>query len=371
MDKINKWESFVKEVGNLIFFWFFGIVFFTIYRTLFIFIYNEGLGNSVTSVDFINAYQMAFKFDCTVVAYFMILPLVCNLLLSAFGCFNIIKNTRIVCQYLFVIFSSILCIINLNYFSEYNDQFNNFVFVGLYDDQQAILKTIIDYYHPILNTITIVVTIIVGILIFRKFEDGMRIYSLLIKAKPLALRSLMVIVGIGLFVCCIRGSFQKQPAMRKWSAITSNNFLNKTIINPYRSLKYAYEDYKEVSAIGGQNPYGDNLDESYTSKTITELIKKRAVGDTIESKPKQIFLVIMESYDSWPLLDKYSSFGIAENLKAIASKGTHFANFTPAHNSTFFAYSTIITSIPHCGVYNDKISITQAPYMSSIFSQFK
>jgi hypothetical protein len=55
----------------------------------------------------------------------------------------------------------------------------------------------------------------------------------------------------------------------------------------------------------------------------------KAKGAKIE-KPKQIFLVVMESYDSWPLMDKYKDFHLADNLKDIASRGTHFYNFLPS-----------------------------------------
>lgn len=371
MTKINKWDSFVKEISNLIFFWIYGIVFFAIFRAVFIAIYNKELGDNVPIIEYWKTFQMGFKFDCTAVAYFLLIPLVCTLLLSYFNYFDIIRRVRIVCQYLFVILSTIICVITLNYYLEYNQQFNNFVFLGIYDDQKAIFETIIDYYHPILNTIAIIIVSTISLVLFRKLETGLIIYKQLIKITQTPGKLVFILLIVGLFICSLRGAMFSKNASRKWAAVTTSNFLNKTIINPYRSFKYAYEDYKELTYIDGKNPFGENLCETYPNqRAVSEIIVKKTSGNMIE-KPKQIFMIIMESYDSWPLLDKYASFGIANNLREIASKGTHFTNFLPAYAATFYAYSTISSSVPYCGINTSQIATTHEPYISSIFTQFK
>ena len=55
--------------------------------------------------------------------------------------------------------------------------------------------------------------------------------------------------------------------------------------------------------------------KTYPQDKVTDVILKAAKGPTIE-KPKQIFLIVMESYDSWPLMDKYQGFHFADNLTA-------------------------------------------------------
>ena len=79
----------------------------------------------------------------------------------------------------------------------------------------------------------------------------------------------------------------------------------------------------------------------------------------------------MESYDAWPLMDKYASFGLSDNLKGIANKGTHFTNFLPAYNATFYAYGAITAGIPYNGVNISQLGTMSDQYITSIFSQFK
>lgn len=369
-DKTLRWDFFVKEVSNLIFFWLYGVVFFAIYRTSLLFIFRSQLSPDNDFYEFWKTYNMALKFDSTVISYFMIIPLVCTLFLTYFKRFSLIKNVRITCQYLFVVLSTLMCVITINYFQEYNDQFNQFVFVGLYDDKKAILETIVEYYNPVLNLIVVVASIVVGILVFRYFENKNRIFSLLIRIKPTWGKVIFVILGLGLFVCSIRGSFQKAPAISSWAAVSADPLLNKTIINPYRALKYAYQDFKELNQIGGENPYGKDFKNLYTEATVSQIIERKAPGHTIP-KPKQIFLVIMESYDAWPMSEKYKPFGLTTNLQRIADKGTQFVNFLPAGYATFQSYGAIVSGIPYCGLEVSQIALVHEPYVSSVFSQFK
>ena len=364
-----RWNQFIKEISNLIFFWFFGILFFFIYRSLFIYIFRKEVADFLSYKEYVVTLFLGFKFDCTAVAYFMLIPFILTLALSYFGKFGLIRKFRIGCQYVFVILSSFICIITINYYKEFNDQFNNFIFLGLYDDKKAVLQTIIDYYNPMLNLTIFVIVSILGILIFRYYEKGTFIYNILQKVNFKGSRVFLIILSLYLFMACLRGTLTYPPVMRKWAAISVDTFLNKVIINPYRSLKYAYGDFKRLNAINGDNPFIENIDEIYDVDYVTDIIGKKSQGASID-KPKQIFLVIMESYDAWPLMDKYSSFGLSSKLGAIAKKGTHFTNFLPSYNATFYAYGTIAGGIPYNGVNISEIGTMSETYLTSIFKQF-
>lgn len=369
MNNTNKWESFTKEIGNLIFFWIFGIVFFTIFRATFIFLYNEELGSNINFTDILNTFLMGFRFDATAVGYFIIIPVISTLLLAPWGKFNTIRYIRVTFQYLFVIVSAIICVVTINYYKEYNDQFNMFLFLGLYDDQSAILQTIWKYYHPILNILAMLVIAFSGIYIFFVFSQKHIVADLLSKLKGAPLRAIFIIFILSCTIFTLRGSIVNRPVTRNKAVITLNKLLNKSIINPYRSFIYALSDFKKVSQTSGRNPY----DSDWThleEVTVSDIIKKQAAGNTIK-KPKQIFVVLMEGFDYWTLLDKYSSFNIANNLKELANKGTSFSNFLSSYNATVYAYTTMISGIPYSGINFSRIGANSEPYKSSIFSQFK
>jgi phosphoglycerol transferase MdoB-like AlkP superfamily enzyme len=372
MNTESKWSKFIKELSNLYFFWFFGAVFFLIFRIVFIAIYHKQIREVAGISDYTKVLFMGFRFDATVVAYFMMIPFLLLLILSAFNQFKLVRILRIIHQYLFVILSTIVCLITLNYFKEYNDQFNNFLFLALYDDQKAVLKTVLEDFHPILNGLFLIGIIIVGIFIFKYFETKEFIFKKLFKIESKFGKIALVFLTLILFVGGVRGSFTEVPAIRKWAGVSSDSFLNKTVLNPFRSFRYALKDFNELNLLNGKNPFCDEnqFASFYPQEKVSDIIKKNSQGASIE-KPKQIFLVVMESYDSWPLMDKYIPFGFSKNLNALAKKGTHFSHFLPGATSTFDSYGTIVTNVPQCGVNISQLGTINEPFVSSIFAQFK
>ncbi len=368
----SKWNQFTKELSNLFFFWFFGIIFFTLFRIIFILLFKENISSNVGFFEIGSVLFMGFRFDSTAVCYFMVLPLFLLLLLAPFNQFRIIKITRKIFQYLFVILSVLICIITLNYFSEYKDQFNNFLFLAIYDDQKAALSTVLKDFHPILNSLALILLIFLGIFILRKFESKTRVFTFFRKIESLKYKIFLVIFSLFLFISGIRGTFAAVPASQKIAGISQDLFLNKTIINPYRSLMYAIEAFKELNLLTDVNPFLDNksFHKEYPQKKVTDVIKKISQGSTIE-KPKQIFIVVMESYDSWPLMDKYQDFGVSKNLYNIAKTGTHFTQFLPCTGATFDSFGSVVTSIPYCGVNVGQLGNVNQTLETSLFTQFK
>lgn len=367
-----KRKHFLKELSNLIFFWFFGILFFTIFRIIFISIFYKSIQQEVYFAELLNVLFMGFRFDCTAVAYFLLLPFLFLLVLAPFNLYKIIKITRKIHQILFVIFSTLICVVTINYFKEYEDQFNNFLFLAIYDDKKAVFNTILEYYHPILNSLIIIITITIGLYIFRFFSDKKNIYQLFKKIRFKRSKYVFALLALVLFIFGIRGSVSSIPALRQYSGISKDVFLNKTIINPYRSLDYAISDFNRVNLLDGKNPFmkENEFEKTFTTNKVTDEITKTAQGPTIE-KPKQIFLIVMESYDSWPLMDKYLPFGFSSQLNSIAKNGTHFTHFLPAGNTTIDSFGAIMTNVPNCGINLSHIGTINDPFDTSIFTQFK
>ncbi|AWA30159.1 alkaline phosphatase [Flavobacterium magnum] len=373
MDKTQKWQNFLKELGNQVFFWFFGIVFFTLFRITFIFIFRKQLSAAADGGEIFKALSSGFSFDCTVMGYFLMLPFLLLLIFAPFDKFRPAIISRKITQILFVILSTIICIITIGYFQEYHDQFNNFLFLALYDDQKAVAKTLMaDEYHPLLNMATFIIVIGAGIVILAYSERRDFIFRRLRQVRFKYSRPILVVLVIALFVCSLRGSFSSVPAIRKWAGVSKDAFLNKTIVNPFRSFKYALEDFNELNLLDGKNPF---LSEAqfrmdFPQAKVTDLLEKTAQGPTVE-KPKHIFLIVMESYDSWPLMDKYKPFKFSENLSRIAANGTQFTDFLPAANATFDSFGAIVTDVPHCGVNISQLGTVNEPFETSIFRQFK
>ena len=366
--KTTKWDNYIIELSNIIFFWFFSVLFFLVFRLIFIFTFSSEIDWENFSNNIFQILITGFRFDTMVTSYFIITPLLATLITSIFNKIRFARILRKIFQYLFILLSPLICVITINYYHEYNNQFNHFLFLGLYDDIDAVFKTIIADFSPFLNLFILSSIYYLAYKLLKYFEDTKLIYSYLIQFKGRLINSLLVIISLILFTFSIRGAvFEKRPIMRKWAYVTNDDFLNKTIINPYKSLLYAIKDFNEVNIPYGENPFGEAY-SLWNGKTVCENLEKKAKGALIK-KPQQIFLVIMESYDSWPLQKKYLPFKLSENLSQIAANGIYFNTFLPASESTMNSVSSIITGIPYSGVSQSQLGAINPTYCSSIFNQ--
>jgi len=363
--------NFLIELSNLVFFWVTGVLFFFLYRIIFILLNRFDLSETLHFNEFLKTLYMGFRFDSTVISYFIIIPLLCLYIFPFFHKEKFLPKIRIIFQNLFIIISTIICVININYYKEFKDQFNHFIFIGLFDDKKAVFKSIIYDYNLLTNTFIIIIFITLFIKFFKIYENKKSISSFF-KIFNNKYHNLSIkILFFFLFIASIRGSFTEYPARRFYSSISSDTFLNKTIINPIKALYYAISDYEELNNLEDENPFGIiSLSIRNKHKTFKDLLKKNVFQSSLEEKPEQIFLIIMESYDSWVLKDNYDILGVNKGLKAIEQKGISFKNFIPSANSTMNSLGAIISGVPYCGVNISKIGELRL-FESSIFNQFK
>ncbi len=368
---MNNKMNLIKEYSNLLFFWFVGVVYFFIFRLTFIFLYRSDISDGVSFMDYVKGCFMGFRFDVTVVTYFLIIPFLSIIILIPLKKVKLVKQIRKVFQVLFIILSVLISVITLNYYKEYKNQFDYYLFMGLYDDQKAVVQSIIEEFNPFLNLFVIIISIIVLIRVFRYYEDKTLIANGLNHLK-LKYKSFIFSVLMLLFLTVsVRGSFTEYPVRRFYASVTSDEFINKTIINPFRQLTYAIEDFKELNDKDAVNPYGEVSNYAKDYRTINELIHKKT--DTVISKikPKQLFLIVMESYDRYCLISDYTKIAnINPYLKNIEKNGISFVNFLPSSNGTMNSFTSVITTIPYTGVNMSIIGATNS-YPSSIFNLFK
>ena len=347
------------------------MLFFFLYRIIFILLNRFDLSETLHFNEFLKTLYMGFRFDSTIISCFIIIPLLCLYIFPFFHKEKFLPQIRIIFQNLFIIISTIICVININYYKEFKDQFNHFLFMGLFDDKKAVFKSIIYDYNLLTNTFLIIIFTTLFIYFFKIYENKKSISSFFKLFNNKYSNLSIKILFFFLFIASIRGSFTEYPARRFYSSISSDPFLNKTIINPIKALYYAISDYKELNNLEDENPFGNiSLSIRNKHKSFKDLLKKNVFHNSLEEKPEQIFLIIMESYDSWVLKDNYDILGVNKGLKAIEQKGISFKNFIPSANSTMNSLGAIISGVPYCGVNISKIGESRL-FESSIFNQFK
>ncbi len=268
---------------------------------------------------------------CVVATYFITPALVAGLASIFTDRDNAAESIRKLSAAVFIVSSTFLGFITFGYLAEFGDQFNHFVFGLFYDDLSAILITIWKHYHPVPNAIGMALVIGAGLWLFSRMERrGLPMESFL--RKLTASRAGRIVFALGvliLFAVGIRGSIGRRPVQLKDAGITRDDFLNKTILNPQMALVYALQQHIRLSRSKGIEFYLPDGNIAAAAQFVTgkpggaddlDAYFARTAKGPKGKAPRHIFLIVAESYSTWPLRDKYAPLGLAEGLKQLAGQ---------------------------------------------------
>jgi phosphoglycerol transferase MdoB-like AlkP superfamily enzyme len=164
-----------------------------------------------------------------------------------------------------------------------------------------------------------------------------------------------LLIGLAV-VAGLRGSLGRVPLQTKTAAVTSDRLLNKAVLNPYVALADAASLHWKMRGSGGLKtflPDGDihaalrrAFPEAPATDNIDRCLQRTAAGPRIVP-PRHVFLMCMESYDAWPLEDKYAGLDLVPQGRRLAREGLHLQAFLPGASGTIDSNTAILTGIPY------------------------
>jgi phosphoglycerol transferase MdoB-like AlkP superfamily enzyme len=377
-----RWDRFFLQAQRDVKLWVFFMLLFTAGRIFFLWFFRDRMTGTDTLVDFLKIFLVGARFDCMTAGYFVFPSFLGSVACGFFDWERGASKFRLafagVCFTIAVFFIGI----DLGFFREFNERINTFLFQFFIDDTKALVVTIWKDYHPIVYFSAMGAIVALGMIALRRLlrNPWFPAPSFDRRAYGIAARVLITVVLTAGLIVSARGSFGSVPFHRKSLAITEDEFLNKSVFNVFTSLRYAIKDFialthsdKGLDAflpdrdVVGAAQFAfhttaryDNLDD-YSRKTA---------GGGVPRPPRHIFLVIGESYDSWPMLDKYRSLGLMENLKEFAREGISIPYFLPAGDLTMLSLATIITGLPDSGILINNHLQSRKPYAGSLAVAF-
>lgn len=271
--------------------------------------------------------------------------------------------------------------INFGFFCEYQDQFNVWVLGLINDDANAIGQTILEDYHWGRYLCTIVLSFVVWALSFSKITKNIfRTVARRKKTSKTGIACIVLAVAIGIIF--YRGGTERRPPRLRDAAPCDTEIVNNLVLNPVFALKHVLVDLREIST-GGKPPkfvkdvreqarllYGE---KAATTKTVEELITARNERlNPNTPAPRRVYLFVMESYDRWPMTEKYASSGICETLLELEKRGASSSNFISGASGTMRSLSAIISGIPHIEVvqnYRPRGKIALPTSIATIFKR--
>jgi len=355
---LKNWNRFLYQCLKDANLWIFFVLYLSLFRQVFIFLFRHNIDETSGWPEFLRTALFGLRYDVKVASVWIAAPFLLSALNGAVDLERITDRFRKIFGSIFVVLSTIACVLTIPYFREYHDQFNQFVFNVYYDDTRAIAATIWAAYHPLLNLAAI------GLIIFgmRAVKDHYFSSSVLPRIRIAAyqpsvlLKIAIPVLLIILLAAGARGSFTNRPLKVHDAVATKDEFLNKAVFNPYISLLQAFSDKAKLAGGGGIDSFLPDRDvkkaaQSYfnaggTFSDIDQYLKRTAQGPR-NKPPRHVIVILMESYDAWPLAPKYASLGLTNNLKQLAAGGISVERFLPAGTWTVPAFCTIMTDLPY------------------------
>ena len=316
----------------------------TAFRGFLLWNFRTQLGSSVRGEALLRCFRTGLRFDICVATYIM-LP---SFVLSLIGFWRSLGRwhdrvrrwlTRIVLGLWAVAF-----VCDTGYFAEYGDQFNSWILGLVYDDRGAIFSTIWKSYPVV--TLTCCSVAAAALVIWATNRLWL---TAACKFKPPEIfntkgaRAAMLAAILGLAIVGLRGSLGPRPIQMKDAATTGDNFLNKIVFNPFSALRYVVSEHLTLQGAAGLKTYLPDGDvkaaaaalfpAGVEARNLDECLLRAAPGAKTP-RPSHIFLVVMESYDSWAMEPQFASLGLTKRLTALGEQGIHVRAFLPSGSGT-------------------------------------
>ena len=198
-------------------------------------------------------------------------------------------------------------------------------------------------------------------------------------SRRVALAAVLYVLGR---LVVFGGSWGWETAL-EWEnvGVTKDAFMNEAILDDYQAIYRGYRMNNRLLACNGLNFTAEQIKNlaaaragaSPDSDNLDDYLRRSAGGASVE-KPKQIFLLVSESYANWPLLDKYAGLHIADGMRQLieAPDADYCPAMLPNGASTISALTGVVTGLADANLYLTTMPESFAsPYITAIAPQME
>lgn len=347
-------------------------------RGLLIWLNRHSMDGGTPGVEYFEAMATGFLFDGRIAAFLVTPSVILCALCLKLDLITAARRLTLGAGYLFTVLWVLFATVTLGYFREYHNQFDPHVLGVVYDDFGAVVQTIWKTY-PVIRGVLVLLALIGGLCwLLRKwlvldFPRRLPPAPGTIITKVLWTFGILLVLVVGL-----RGALMGRPLQEKDAGCTSDQVLNRCVVNPFFALHYAIGAHRRLMDSGGLEQYMKEKDLLPAARELAGRDDLETVDDTFlriaggptGPRPQHIFVVLLESYDGWTMMPEHSAWGIAPNMLRMGEEGGRVFRFVAASRSTMTSLSSVISGLADAGVItNERSRPGHPPYGTSIPAQ--
>ena len=375
------WDDFTVHVQKDAKLWAFLVALLAAVRAVLMTTHSGQLDRTTGAAALLAAFASGLRYDCQVATWVIVPVLLASVVGSATASTGLPDRVRLGLGTAVVALSVVIGGIDLGYVGEYGNQFDHFVLGLVFDDFRAIVATIWTGY-PVGWGLLAMFVLVAGLVwslrrwLRRPFIDAPATR----RSIPTLARGMLVAVLAVVVVAGVRGgSLGSRPLQEKDAATTPDHFLNRLIPTPYHALWQAVADYLKLQRAAGLTAYVPDGNLARAARilfpdqpphsTVDDYLVRVAAGSA--DPPRHLLLLIMESYDAWPLADRYRSLGLTEGVRELGRTGILVTRFVPASTGTMSSLGALLTGLPDVNVYTHHQPAARRPFPSSPAAIFR
>jgi len=376
------WSRFGEQIQKDLKLWLLCVFSLEMFRAILITIFRRHMTEETGASDVLIALLNGLRYDARVGAVVVLPTMLLSFSCLAWNLTALANRLRTSLGVGFVALTIVVGRVDIGYFREYHNQFDHFVLGLLFDDMGAVMQTVGKQYSFVwLFVAGLLVIAPVGYLAWRwlrlpllqarQFSHGTR---------STARRILFVFIVLVVLFVAVRGSVGERPVQMRDAAISRDPFLNKVMFDPYTAFSYAWDSYRRLTSRHGLEEYLPDGDVAAAARVIAQV--DQPLGDLDDAllhvargpkgvPPRHIFVVLIESFDSWPMLERFSSLGLAGRTKAMGRNGIWVKSFLPASAGTMKSFAAVVAGLGDTGIMTNYQASARKPYPSSLPETFE
>jgi hypothetical protein len=376
---VRNWGRAAAQVQRDVALWVVCVATLAAVRLLLIAASRSRLGPRADLAQVATAIANGFRFDAQIATLWVCIPLALGVMCAFTDLSGAARRLRTAVAFAFLTLTAMLAVIAWGLVREFGEQFNHFVLAAVYDDFGAIVSTV-EKQYPFLWPLP--AAALCGVLLSLAAK---RVLSCELVPEP-ALERLPRPAKLGLtfllvlaLAAGIRGSLGRRPLQQNDVAVTGDALLNALILNPYKALDYAVESQRELADPSGIRrllPDGDIraavarlAPACVPTHDMDRCLQRTARG--APTRPRHVFLIVMESYSTWPMLPPYSALGITHEMERLGREGLLFWRFLPAGIGTADSLGPLVSGLAAPGIPINYQLSSRRPYPTGVATIFR
>ncbi|MGD8524607.1 MAG: sulfatase-like hydrolase/transferase [Thioalkalispiraceae bacterium] len=363
--------------------WFFITLSLFAFRLVLITSFSDQIHTDSGLNDFFTTILMGLRFDGSTAAIWVAMLFLASISTAFINWGETLHKIRTSLGQLYILVAVLIFGVDLVFFYEYGDQFNQTLFGIADDDTRAILITIWKEYHPVRFVLLATVAFLALRFLFlrwMRYSPAFCDKPSTPKARHVSSRAVIILTIFLGFVFVVRGSTLSTQPLRQHHAFASKDvFLNKTILNPFTALRYAIQKRMWMQ---GDEALARLWPEKDLQQALSLVTDKQQVNDIDQaimhrvekpnvSRPKHIFLILLESHSGWTVWPEYRDMDFSPQLSKLADEGIYFQHFIPSGTGTMPTFNALITGMPYSGLNVNYEPSALKTYPFSIADTFK